>query len=438
VTSFVGGGGPRFWFTVSPEQQQPNYAQILIQVTKKEATPELMNPLQAALSSEIPGALVTVHQLQINPVEFPLEIRIFGLADVDPQDEETSNQTLRQLAGKMQNLLGSLPGVGVVQNDWFAEGPEVELKINPDRANLAGITNLDVAASAATAINGQTVTVLREGNQQIPVIARLREQERVRLSDVENLYVYSSREQQKVPLRSISSIHTSMETQRIRRQEHFRMIGVHAYPQPGMLASEILKEAEPGLEDFARTLPPGYRMQIGGEKAKQQKGFADLTKVLLISLAGIYIALLLQFNNIVKPLLVFAATPFGVVGALLALAVMGIPFGFMAFLGIASLIGVIVSHVIVLFDFIEEMHERGEPFEQAVRDAGIERLRPVMITVGATILALFPLAGHGGPLWQPLCYAQIGGLAVATFVTLIFVPTLYSIFVLDLKIVKWE
>jgi multidrug efflux pump subunit AcrB len=102
------------------------------------------------------------------------------------------------------------------------------------------------------------------------------------------------------------------------------------------------------------------------------------------------------------------------------------------------LIGVIVSHVIVLFDFIEEMHEKGEPLELALLDAGIVRLRPVLITVGATILALFPLAMHGGPLWQPLCYAQIGGLGVATFITLLLVPVLYSIFVLDLKLVKWE
>jgi len=99
---------------------------------------------------------------------------------------------------------------------------------------------------------------------------------------------------------------------------------------------------------------------------------------------------------------------------------------------------VIVSHVIVLFDFIEEMHEKGEPLERALPDAGIERIRPVMITVGATILALFPLALEGGPLWKPLCYAQIGGLAVATFITLLLVPVFYSIFVLDLKWIKWE
>jgi multidrug efflux pump subunit AcrB len=438
VTTFVGGGGPRFWFSVSPEQQQPNYAQVLIQLSDKEATPRLAKPLQAALSQEIPGAFLIVHQLQINPIEFPVEIRISGVSDIDPKEEPADNRTLRELAGQVQDILRSIRGVQVAQNDWFAESPEVQLKVDADRANLAGVTNRDVAASTAAAISGAAVTTLRQGNQQIPVVARLIPQERAQLSDIQNLYVYSSTGQQKVPLRSVSSIEHDLETERIRRQEHFRTIGVHAWPQPGVLPSEVLQQAMPQLREFARKLPANYRMEIGGEMAKQKSGFDNLATVLIISMLGIYAALLVQFNSAVKPLLVFAATPYGVVGALLALAIMGSPFGFMAFLGVASLIGVIVSHVIVLFDFIEDMHDRGEPFEQAVRDAGIERLRPVLITVGATILALFPLARHGGPLWQPLCYAQIGGLTVATFITLLLVPVFYSIAVLDLKIVKWE
>jgi multidrug efflux pump subunit AcrB len=189
---------------------------------------------------------------------------------------------------------------------------------------------------------------------------------------------------------------------------------------------------------FAKTLPPGYSMQIGGEYAKQQQGFANLTIVLAISVAAIYLALVVQFKSAIKPWLVFAAVPYGTVGALAALYIMGTPFGFMAFLGIASLVGVIVSHVIVLFDFIEERHEAGEPLIESLLDAGIARLRPVMITVGATVLALFPLALHGGPLWEPLCYAQIGGLSVATFIELLLVPVLYAVFVLDLKLVTWE
>jgi multidrug efflux pump subunit AcrB len=438
LTTFVGGGGPRFWYSAAPELPQRNYALILTRLRDKEATPGLIGPLQSAVSKEVPGAYVTLHQLQTNPVEFPVEVRISGTSDVDPKDEPADIEILRNLAGAVENIFRPLPGVHVVQNDWFAESPEVKLKVDPDRANLAGITNKDVADSAATAIEGTTVTTLREGNQQIPVIARLSALERGQLSDVQNLYVYSSSPgSQKVPLRSISSVVNRMVTERIRRQEHFRTIGVHAFPQAGVLPSEVLEKARPQLTEFQKHMPPGYHMQIGGEYAKQQSGFANLTTVLMISILGIYAALLVQFGNAVKPLLVLAAAPYGVVGALLCLALMGAPFGFMAFLGIISLIGVIVSHVIVLFDFIEEMHEKGEPFEQAVCDAGIQRLRPVMITVAATVLALFPLAIHGGPLWQPLCYAQIGGLAVATFITLLLVPVFYSIAVLDLKIVKW-
>jgi multidrug efflux pump len=139
-----------------------------------------------------------------------------------------------------------------------------------------------------------------------------------------------------------------------------------------------------------------------------------------------------QFGSAVKPILVFADVPYGAVGALGALYIMGAPFGFMAFLGITVLVGVIVSHVIVLFDFIEVMHERGEPLVQALLDAGIQRLRPIMITVGATVLALIPLEIHGGPLWQPLCYAQIGGLSLATFIELLLVKVFYAILLFPL------
>jgi multidrug efflux pump subunit AcrB len=178
-------------------------------------------------------------------------------------------------------------------------------------------------------------------------------------------------------------------------------------------------------------------MQIGGEEEEQVKGFLELGVVMLVSVIAIFIALVFQFRNAVKPLIVFSAIPFGVAGALVSLILMDAPFGFMAFLGVASLIGVIVSHVIVLFDFIEEAHAEGEPLREALLDAGIVRLRPVIITVGATVFGLIPLAMHGGPLWEGLCYTQIGGLTIATFVTLILVPVLYAIFVLDLKILQW-
>jgi len=438
VTSFIGGGGPRFWFSISPEAPQTNYAQVIVQVSDKEATPKLIGPLQGALNKQVPGAWITVRQLQTNPVETPVEILISGQADADPRVESQDIQTLRTMASQAMDVVRQSPGVAVLRDDWAPDSPQVKIEIDPDRANLVGITNADVANSSAAAISGTPVSTFKEGNKIISIVARLRPQDRAQLSQIKSLYVYSSQQNTRVPLLSVAAVRNILETGRIRRREHFRTISILCFPAPGVLASEVLGPIESKLKDLQKRLPPGYQLQIAGEKAKQVDGFMNLAVVLLISLVGIYVALLVQFKNAVKPLLVFAAAPYGTIGALMALAIMGTPFGFMAFLGVASLIGVIVSHVIVLFDFIEEMHEKGEPLERALPDAGIERLRPVMITVGATILALFPLALEGGPLWKPLCYAQIGGLAVATFITLLLVPVFYAIFVLDLKWIRWD
>jgi len=440
VTSFIGGGGPRFWSTVAPEQHQRNYAQLIIMLIKKDDTPILAPLFQRALSEKIPGAVLEVRQLQLNAVDYPIQIQLSGRADIssDHLVEEQDINTLRSLADELKDILRKIPETASVRDDWWEDSFVVKLKVDPDRANLSGITNMDVAVSSALGLSGDTLTYFKEGDKQIPVLARLQLDDRVELSDLQSLYVYALEGTQKVPLLEVSSIDYNMETSRVVRREHFRTITVIAFPKAGDLPSIIIKKAQPEIDNFIENLPPGYTLVWAGEKAKQVKGFRNLSFVLLISVTAIFLALVLQFNNAIKPFLVFAAVPYGVIGSLIALWIMGEPFGFMAFLGIASLVGVIVSHVIVLFDCIEDMHNKGEPFEDSLLDAGIQRLRPILITVGATIFALVPLAVHGGPLWQPLCYAQIGGLALATIIELLLVPVFYAIFVLDLKIVKWE
>jgi multidrug efflux pump subunit AcrB len=429
LTTFVGGGGPRFWFSVAPEQRQPNYAQVVIEVNDKHDTPHLTPEIQRALNTHIPGARIDVRQLEVGPpVGIPVAIRISG-EDIG---------TLRRLAAQMAGIVRAVPTAVRVRDNWGPESFAVRLRTDPDKANLSGLTNYDVAAASASAISGARVGVLREGDKQIPVVARLRMEERSQLSDMSSLYVYSQQGTQKVPLQSISSVVYEMQTEKLQRRNQFRTISVSAFPAEGVMSSEVLNAITPSLESFKATLPPGYTVEIGGEYEEQVKGFKNLAVVMLISIVLIYLALVFQFKHAVKPLVVFAAIPYGTVGALAALWLMGTAFGFMAFLGVASLIGVIVSHIIVLFDFIEERHEEGEPLQEALLDAGIMRLRPVLITVAATVIALFPLAAHGGPLWEPLCYAQIGGLTFATFVTLLLVPVIYAVFVLDLKLVKWE
>jgi multidrug efflux pump subunit AcrB len=430
VTTFVGGGGPRFWFSVAPEQRQSNYAQLVIKVRDKHETAHLLRPLQDALSARVAGARIDVRRLESGPaIGVPVSIRVSG--------EEIG--TLREIATKVEDLLRRAPNAERVRDNWGADNFSVNLRVDPDRANAAGVTNQDVSRSAAGALNGSMVGTLYEGDHKIPIVSRLRASERQVLSDVGNLYVHSTQNgNAKVPLRQISDLDFDRETAKIQRRNHARTITIGAFPVEGALPSEVLAHVKPELETLQKSLPPGYEIVIGGEFEEQQKAFKDLVVVLVISVIAIFVALVIQFRSSVKPLIVFSAIPFGAVAALISLRAMGAPFGFMAFLGVISLIGVIVSHVIVLFDFIEEKHEAGAPLMEALLDAGILRLRPVLVTVGATVLGLFPLAMHGGPLWEPLCYVQIGGLTAATVITLVLVPVLYAIFVLDLKLVKWD
>ncbi|MBK9314661.1 MAG: efflux RND transporter permease subunit [Acidobacteria bacterium] len=429
LTTFVGGGGPRFWFSVAPEHRQLKYAQVIIRVKDKRDTNHLVASMQNALSAEVPGARIDVRQLETSrAIDSPVEVRISG------QDIPT----LRALADEVKSIFRTIPEADRIRDDWGAESFVANLEVESDKANLAGISNLDVAASSAVGMSGFEVTSLRESDQQIPIVVRLRVEERARLSDIQNLYVYALQSTAKVPLRQISGIDYQLQTEKIRRRNQFRTITVACFPIPGVLPSQVYAKARERLEKFELNLPPGYRMGTGGEREQRLKGFRELALVMVVSIVAIFLALVIQFKHAIKPLLVFSAIPFGMVGAFAALVVMDTPFGFMAFLGIASLIGVIVSHVIVLFDFVEEKHEEGEPLREALLDAGIARLRPVMITVGATIFGLIPLARNGGPLWEALCYAQIGGLLLANYVTKLLVPSLYAIFVLDLKLIKWH
>lgn len=428
LTTFIGGGGPRFWLSATPESPQPNYAQIVIEVADKHDTNHLVGPLQEALTAAVPEARLDIRQLETGkPIGIPVQIRLMG-------DDAT---VLRAEADRLKAVFRQVPFAQRIRDDWGVDSMQTVFTLDQDRATAAGVTAEDLRASTSTAIDGMPLTMFREGDKQLPVFARLRMNERALLSRLADLYVYSSRDARRVPFQQIATVENRFEPARLRRFNQFRTMTVSCFPAPGRLASEVLTAASAGLEQFRSTLAPGIRMEIAGEYKEQVNGFAELSVVLAISVLMIYIALVVQFKSAIKPFLVFAAIPYGMTGAIASLWLMDAPFGFMAFLGVVSLVGVIVSHIIVLFDFIEERREHGAPLEQALLDAGIQRLRPVMITVAATVLALFPLASHGGPLWEPLCYAQIGGLSIATFITLGLVPVLYAIAVLDLKVISW-
>jgi len=427
-TTFVGAGGPRFWLSIVPEQQAANYAQVMVHTRDKHKTYAVLETLKQALPPRLTIARVHIQALESGPpIGIPVQIRVLG-PDI---------ATIRRLGEQLKGFMRQSPGAENIQDDWDPESLQIGLQLDPDRANVSGISHEDVARLMNGALSGFTATTIRERDRLIPVMLKLRPDDRSRMEDMRTLNVSGMRTGSKVPLDQISTFRPEFVPPKLCRRDNERCMTVKCDVAPGLLASKIYDDVEAKLAEAVKTWPAGYHFQIGGEKEEQSKGFGSLAISMVVSIIAIYLALILQFNSMTKPLVVFAAVPFGMVGGLMGLLVFGIPLGFFALLGVSSLVGVIISHIIVLFEYIEEAHERGEPVRRAVIDAALVRLRPVLVTVLATVGGLVPLALKGGPLWEPLCYVQIAGLLIATLVTKVVVPVLYVLFVEDFKLIPW-
>ena len=249
-----------------------------MEVYDKHDTNHLVDELQAELSATIPGVRLDVRRLEIGPpVGIPVAVRVSG-EDIP---------TLRRLAHDAAGILRSVPAATGVRDNWGPESFTVRLETDADKANLSGLTNYDVAAASAAAMTGQPVALLHENDKQIPVVARLRMEERAQLSDIRSLYVYSAQGSQKVPLQSISTVVYDMQTEKLQRRNQFRTVTISAFARAGTLPSEVLDAAMPRLREFEQRLPPGYRMEIGGEREEQLKGFRSLSIVMLISIVMI-------------------------------------------------------------------------------------------------------------------------------------------------------
>jgi multidrug efflux pump subunit AcrB len=427
ITTYVGAGGPRWWSNVGPEPVNPAFAIMIVQARDAEDTRTLIADVQRTLTGRVAGARFETYRVSSGkPAVTPVEVRVSG---PDPT-------TLRGLAEDIEDILRRAPGTGDVTDDWGPDALALRLDLDDARAAAAGLTATDVARSTAAALAGARATQLREGDRLIDVIVRLHPGERSAPSEVADLYVWPERGARAAPIEQIASPRPSRELAKIVRRDLERTITVGAIPRDGALASVLLAGARAELA--ALDLPPGYRIEFGGEHEMQARAFGAVKIALQVSVVLIFLALVWQFANVFKPLIVFAAVPFGMVGVVLALRLTHTHFGFMAFLGVASLIGVIISHIIVLFDFIEEAREHGSGLHRAVIDAALVRLRPVLVTVLATVGGLIPLGLEGGPMWQQLVYVQIGGLLLATVVTKGVVPILYVLFVEKFHLIRWE
>src|SRR5262249_20781550 len=262
LTTFVGGGAPRFWYSLAPQQSAPNYAQLVVEVYDSHHTTEIIPDLHKALPSRIPGAYVDVRQLENGkPVPNPVEIRISGEDLV----------TLRAIAAKVDGAIRGIPIAARVRDDFGVASLRVHFDVDPVRAALAGVSNAEVAQADLAALNGAPLNTLRERDKRIPIVARVRMEERGNLGDLGELYVNSSRSAQKVPIAQVATRRFSAVPEKIQRRNQLRTISVVAFPVPGKLPSEVMKFVHPKLQSIRESLPPGYFIEIGGSEEQVGK-----------------------------------------------------------------------------------------------------------------------------------------------------------------------
>ena len=420
---FSGGTAPRFYYNVEPRPPANNLAQVLVNTRTQEDVPPLLVKLRAALDKNIVGARCIVKQLEQGPpIGAPIQVRFSG----------ENLDVLRGLADQGAAAIRAAGGYHVY-DDLGYRTPNISIAIDQDRANSLGISNQQIGQISQAAFGGLQITQLRDGDHIIPVTIRLRVEERNEAEKIRALYVHSAANQP-VPFASFADIKLEPEFAIIPHFDQLRSVTVSSYVPAGELTSTLLARARPALD--AIKLPPGYNFEVAGEDKELKEGQARMGGIIVISLTLIALAMVLQFNSVSKALVVLLTVPLGLIGAFVGLAVTHSPLGFMALLGIVSLAGVIVSHIIVLSDFVEEARAEGMPLKQALVQAGLVRLRAVLVTVLATVGGLLPLFLTGGALWHSLTAVHIFGLLLATALTLLLLPILYFVFCAHLKWIK--
>jgi len=438
MVSYVGQGGPRFYLNLNPEQQASNYAQIVVNTSNPDVVEGYVRDLRREARSRIPGARIVPRALDMGPgLESPIGVRLIG----------DDSRTLRRYAERLKDSLRGTTGTIDVHDTWGSLGYQMAVDVDEDKANLAGVTNAAIAQTMHAYFSGHHLTTYREGDHQVPVYLRLPRGQRTSLDAMRAVYVEGAFG--KVPLDAVATVRTEWQPAKILRWKLHRMIEVRARVRDGLLASAVLKRAMPQIRQIEADLPPGYRIEIGGEHESVVKSQENQSKAFGVSLLFIIMCLVVQYNSLVKPLIILSTLPMAVTGAFLGLFITGQPLGFMAILGLMSLAGVVLNDAIVLIEFIgtavkeklsnkEDLAAEGErsysgltrdAFRACVVRAGRMRLLPISLTTLTTVGGLIPLALFGGPLWTGMAVVIIFGLLLATLLTLLVIPTVLTVFV---------
>jgi multidrug efflux pump len=416
ATTYVGQGAPRFWLGLNPVLPNTNFAQIVIVTRDLEARERVKARLDKLIADgALPQARARVDRFVFGPpVGFPVQFRVMG---PDPM-------TVRAIAEDVRKVMATNNNVIDPHLDWGEQVKSIRLEVDQDRARALGLTPQDVAQTLQTLLSGFTVTQHREGIEQVAVVARAVAEERLDLDRLPALTI-ATRNGVPVPLSQIARLSYVYEEPILWRRNRDLVLTARADIVDNVQAPDVTNQIVPKLQGIKDALPQGYRIETGGaieESSKANGALAAVFPVMAVVMLGL---LMIQLQSFSRLALVFVTAPLGLIGATGALLLSNRPFGFVALLGLIALAGMIMRNTVILVDQIESDIAAGHGRHRAIIDATVRRSRPVVLTALAAILGMIPLAQS--LFWGPMAITIMGGLFVATVLTLLVVPALYAL-----------
>ncbi|MCB1569816.1 MAG: efflux RND transporter permease subunit [Dokdonella sp.] len=412
-STYIGQGAVRFYLSMDVQLANDFFAQAVVISKDLESRDRVQARLSAALAERIPGADVRVAPLELGPpVGWPVQFRVQG-----PEPSQ-----VRSIAARLAERIASVPGAGTIIYDWMEPIRVLRIDVLQDEARRLGVSSESIANAINTVVSGTTVTQIRDDNYLINVVMRGRLDERTSPAALRTLELPTA-SGRAVALAQLAKVRFVQDAPMIWRRDRVPTLTVKADSVPGVLSSTVIAAVQAELPTFNAALPPGYRVTAGGTAEKSAESMASLFAVIPAASALMLLVLMVQLQSVGRMLLVLSVAPFGLIGVVLALLIAQKPLGFVAMLGIIALVGMIVRNSVILVDQIETEIGHGHAPWDAVRIATLHRFRPIILTAAAAILGMIPIAPT--VFWGPMAFAIMGGLAVATLLTLLFLPALY-------------
>ena len=417
-SSYIGEGPTSYDQGYQLDEPNSSYSHILVNTSSFEVNQEMINRVDEYCFNNFPNADIKVGFLAAGGSGPPIEIKVTG----DDPDE------LSLISEQIKIKLNDISGTKNVKDDWGPKSKKFVIDINQVNAQTAGVSSSDIAISLQTVLDGFKTGEYREGDKSIPIVMRSDKSQQQTLESIETLNIFSQTTGKIVPFLQVATIKPVWQYSKIKRLDIERTIIIESELREGGNASLITAEITPWLEEQSANWNLGYSYKFGGDAENTAENMGAVFKYLPLSGFIIFLLLIIQFNSFRKMIMVYCTIPLSIIGVSVGLLAFQEPFGFMPFLGIIALAGIIINNAIVLIDRMEvEQNTLKRKEEDAVITACLQRFRPILLATFTTVLGLIPLYLTGGEMWEGMAITIMIGLLFGTIITLLFIPVFYSV-----------